>query len=153
MYHDRLEGWARTRKIWNQHAYSITNVNNDGSIPAQPARHWLNPELNTFRSNVANYFGDGPSPYAAPDLAVSQVSAVCDGSSLNISASVLNQGAAPVAGGLKVAFYRGNPASGGTLLGVTTLPTAHRRGHQRERHAHGGRAAAGWLRPDLHRRG
>jgi hypothetical protein len=124
VYHDRLEGWARTRSIWNQHAYSITNVNNDGSIPAQPARHWLKPKLNTFRSNVAGYFGEGESPYAAPDFVVSGVSAVCDGSTLNLSASVTNQGAASVAAGLKVAFYRGNPASGGTLLGVTTIPSA-----------------------------
>jgi HYR domain/FG-GAP-like repeat/CARDB len=118
VYHDRLEGWARTRSAWNQHAYSITNVNNGGSIPAHPVSHWLKPKLNTFHSNVAGYFGDGPNPYAAPDVAVSQVSAVCDGSTLNLSGTVTNHGAASVAAGLKVAFYRGNPASGGSLLGV-----------------------------------
>ncbi len=121
VYHDRLEGWARTRGMWNQHAYSITNVNNDGTIPAHPVSHWLKPKLNTFHSNVANYFGDGPSPYAAPDLTVSEVSAACDGSTLNLSATITNQGASPVASGLKVSFYRGSPASGGSLLGVTTI--------------------------------
>jgi hypothetical protein len=124
VYHDRLEGWARTRSMWNQHAYSITNINNDGSIPAHPVRHWLKPKLNTFRSNVANYFGDGPSPYAAADYTVSEVSAACDGSSLTIIARITNQGDTEVPPGLKVSFYRGNPASGGTLVGVTTLPTA-----------------------------
>ena len=123
VYHDRREGWARTRKIWNQHAYSITNVNNDGSIPAQPLRHWLQPKLNTFHSNVANHFGNGPSPYAAPDLAVSQVSAACDGSSLTIAGNVTNLGSAAVAAGLKVSFYRGAPGASGTLLGVTILPS------------------------------
>jgi len=123
VYHDRLEGWARTRPMWNQHAYSITNINNDGSVPAQPVRHWTKPKLNTFRSNVANYFGDGPSPYAAPDYTVSQLSALCDGSQLTINASITNQGDSPVAAGLKVAFYRGNPASGGTLLGTVTVPS------------------------------
>ncbi|WP_224240685.1 FG-GAP-like repeat-containing protein [Hyalangium gracile] len=122
VYHDRLEGWARTRGIWNQHAYSITNVNNDGTIPAQPVKHWQRPRLNTFRSNVANHFGDGDSPYAAADLTVSSASGACDGSTLNLSATITNQGATPVAGGLKVSFYRGNPASGGSLLGVTTVP-------------------------------
>jgi len=123
VYHDRLEGWARTRKMWNQHAYSITNVNNDGSIPAHPAPHWTQPRLNTFHSNVANHFGDGPSPYAAPDITVSQVSAVCGGSTLHITGTLTNQGAAAVAAGLKVAVYRGAPGSGGTLLGVTTFPS------------------------------
>jgi hypothetical protein len=124
VYHDRLEGWARTRGMWNQHAYSITNINNDGTIPAHPAIAWQKPKLNTFRSNAANYFGDGPSPYAAPDLAVSQVGAACDGSTLNLNASVTNQGDRAVAAGLKVSFYRGNPSAGGSLLGVTTVPTA-----------------------------
>ncbi|MBN1210785.1 MAG: VCBS repeat-containing protein [Myxococcaceae bacterium] len=123
VYHDRLEGWARTRRMWNQHAYSITNINNDGSIPTHPVKHWLQPKLNTFRSNVANYFGDGPSPYAAPDVAVSQAAAACTGGTLTISASVDNLGATSVAAGLKVAFYSGDPASGGALLGVATVST------------------------------
>ncbi|KFE68694.1 FG-GAP-like repeat-containing protein [Hyalangium minutum] len=123
VYHDRLEGWARTRGIWNQHAYSITNVNNDGTIPAHPVTYWTQPRLNTFHSNVANHFGNGESPYAAPDFAVSQVSASCDGSTLNIAGTIANQGDTAVAAGLKVAFYRGAPGSGGSLLGVTTVPS------------------------------
>jgi hypothetical protein len=122
VYHDKNEGWARTRGMWNQHAYSITNINNDGTIPAHPAISWQKPRLNTFRSNVANNFGDGPSPYAAPDLTLSEANAMCEGSTLNFSAVILNQGAAEVAGGLKVSFYRGNPAQGGSLVGMTTVP-------------------------------
>ena len=60
-----------------------------------------------------------PSPCAAADLLVSHVSATCDGSARSCSArGVTQQGRGPVAAGVKVAFYRGNPASGGTLLGV-----------------------------------
>jgi len=33
-YGDLEESWAPARPIWNQHAYSITNVNDDLSIPA-----------------------------------------------------------------------------------------------------------------------
>ncbi|PTL78327.1 FG-GAP-like repeat-containing protein [Vitiosangium sp. GDMCC 1.1324] len=125
VWHDKKEGWAGTRKIWNQHAYAITNVNNDGTIPAHPATNWLNPKLNNFRSNVANYFGEGPSPYAAADLVASDVTVSCDGyGSLVLGASVRNQGEAAVAAGVKVAFYKGNPASGGTLLGVATVTDA-----------------------------
>ncbi|AKJ04986.1 VCBS repeat protein [Archangium gephyra] len=125
VWHDKKEGWAGTRKIWNQHAYSITNVNNDGTIPSQPATNWLNPKLNNFRSNVANYFGEGPSPFVAPDLIASDVTTSCDGyGSLVLGARVRNQGEAAVAAGVKVAFYKGNPASGGTLLGVATVTDA-----------------------------
>ena len=34
------EPWAPARRYWNQHAYSFTNVNNDGSIPSSPTPNW-----------------------------------------------------------------------------------------------------------------
>ena len=52
VYGDRDNAWVGTRGIWNQHAYSITNVNDDGTIPAQPKANWLTPGLNNFRSNA-----------------------------------------------------------------------------------------------------
>ncbi|MET0403926.1 MAG: kelch repeat-containing protein, partial [Cystobacter sp.] len=56
------ENWRSARRIWNQHAYSITNINDDGTIPAQPVANWLSEGLNTFRSN-----GPGPGAgYCAP---------------------------------------------------------------------------------------
>ncbi|HEX8706394.1 MAG TPA: FG-GAP-like repeat-containing protein, partial [Myxococcaceae bacterium] len=125
VYHDRLEGWARTRRIWNQHAYSMTNVNNNGTIPAQPVSHWRRPKLNVFHSNAANYLGEGDNPYAAADLLSANVSAECgEGGTLLLSAQVRNEGESSVAPGIRVAFYRGNPASGGTLLGVATTSQA-----------------------------
>ncbi|HEX8433879.1 HYR domain-containing protein [Archangium sp.] len=125
VYHDKKEGWANTRRLWNQHAYSVTNVNDDGTIPSHPLTNWRIPALNTFRSNTAGYLGTGPSPYLAADLVASDVSTSCDGyGSLVLSARVRNQGEAPVAAGVKVAFYKGNPASGGSLLGVATVTDA-----------------------------
>lgn len=43
--------WADTRPIWNQHSYHVTNVNDDGSIPAVEAANWLTPGLNHYRQN------------------------------------------------------------------------------------------------------
>ena len=37
---DLNESWAPARKIWNQHGYHITNVNNDGSIPVTQTPNW-----------------------------------------------------------------------------------------------------------------
>ena len=68
--------------------------------------------------------GDVCDPCPAPaDLTTSEVTSTCDRATenLTLSAQVTNQGTAAIAAGLKVAFYQGNPAAGGTLLGVATL--------------------------------
>ena len=44
--------WAKARPIYNQVHYHVTNVNSDGTIPAQPAINWLTPGLNNFRVNI-----------------------------------------------------------------------------------------------------
>ena len=42
--------WSTTRQIWNQHTYHITNVNDDGTIPAYEANSW---EIyNNYRRNL-----------------------------------------------------------------------------------------------------
>jgi hypothetical protein len=123
VFRDRKDGWVNTRRIWNQHAYSVTNINDDGTVPAHPVANWLTPGLNTFRSNSQ---GTGvTSPFAAADVTVTAVSSACNPTSgtLTLSAQVFNQGDAAVSAGLRVAFYQGNPAAGGTLLGVATLPS------------------------------
>jgi choice-of-anchor A domain-containing protein len=123
VFRDKKDGWVNTRRIWNQHAYSVTNVNEDGAIPSNPVANWRTQGLNTFRSNSQ---GSGTtSPFAAPDLIASQVGASCDSTtqSLTLSARVTNQGDAASSAGLQVAFFQGNPAAGGTLLGVSTLPS------------------------------
>lgn len=51
--------WAPTRGVWNQHAYSITNVNDNGSIPQFQKPNWLQPGLNNFRMS-------GPMPIDFP---------------------------------------------------------------------------------------
>lgn len=42
--------WAAARPVWNQVMASVTNVGDDGSIPAVPVRNWL--ELDTFGTNA-----------------------------------------------------------------------------------------------------
>ncbi|MFT4974950.1 MAG: hypothetical protein ACI8S6_000833 [Myxococcota bacterium] len=54
--------WRPGRKIWNQHAYSITNINDDGSVPTDPEPNWLS--YNSFRSGDMEA-GDG---LAVPDF-------------------------------------------------------------------------------------
>ncbi|NMO23199.1 HYR domain-containing protein [Pyxidicoccus fallax] len=120
VFRDKKDGWVNTRPLWNQHAYSVTNVADDGSIPARPAINWRTPGLNTFRTNSQ---GTGTvKPFAAPDLVVGNVTAACDGEGgVTLGARVRNLGDAAASAGVRVAFYRGPPGANGTLLGVATV--------------------------------
>ncbi|MBK6923218.1 MAG: VCBS repeat-containing protein [Deltaproteobacteria bacterium] len=44
------ERWIQARRIWNQHAYHVTNVREDGTIPQHEPKSWQ--QLNTFRTNA-----------------------------------------------------------------------------------------------------
>lgn len=70
---DVNDNWAATRSIWNQHAYHIDNVNDDGSIPTIPTKSWLT--HNTFRLNkLQQCIGETPRPTTigepAPEITV-----------------------------------------------------------------------------------
>jgi RHS repeat-associated protein len=62
---DVLNLWKRTRRIWNQHAYHVTHVNEGGVIPVVETPHWLVPGLNAFRTNA---LGEGTSGDAADEF-------------------------------------------------------------------------------------
>ncbi len=47
---DQQDRWIQARRIWNQHAYYVTNVREDGTIPQHVAPSWR--ALNTFRTNA-----------------------------------------------------------------------------------------------------
>ncbi|CAN5740534.1 hypothetical protein BH11MYX2_BH11MYX2_18570 [soil metagenome] len=48
--HDSQDRWVATRRIWNQHSYHVTNVREDGTIPAHEEPSWSH--LNSFRVNA-----------------------------------------------------------------------------------------------------
>ncbi|MCH9688164.1 MAG: VCBS repeat-containing protein, partial [Deltaproteobacteria bacterium] len=47
---DAEDRWIQARRIWNQHTYHVTNVREDGTIPAFEPPSWA--ELNTYRTNA-----------------------------------------------------------------------------------------------------
>jgi hypothetical protein len=59
---DRDSSWRRGFPIWNQHAFHITNIEEDGTVPRVAERNWL--VYNNFRSSDLSS-NDG---LAAPDL-------------------------------------------------------------------------------------
>lgn len=107
VYRDANDLWVRSRQIWNQHAYAVTHVNEDGTIPQTSVwpNNWDDPLLNNFRQNVpgdpnANALGDttaGPSE-----------SFLCAGDTATLRVEICNRGATAVPAGIPVGFYDGN---------------------------------------------
>ncbi|MBN1206708.1 MAG: DUF5011 domain-containing protein [Myxococcaceae bacterium] len=124
VYGDSQNGWVNTRRIWNQQAYGVVNIEEDGSVPPHPDTNWNTPGLNTFRANLQ--LPGVTLPVPGPDLVISEVMAACHAASerIMLQATVHNQGEAEAAAGLPVAFYEGDPETGGALLGVGSLAEA-----------------------------
>jgi len=99
VYGDAGDNWVNTRRIWNQHAYSISHINEDGSVPRTPSNSWTT--HNTFRLNAQ---GEGDE-LLAPDLVADDAITLADECDLAIGVWVANTGATPVRAGLPVTFY------------------------------------------------
>ncbi|GAB4216245.1 MAG: VCBS repeat-containing protein [Sandaracinaceae bacterium] len=102
VYRDGRDGWAGSRRIWNQHAYHVTNVNDDGTIPrtSEVMPNWSTPGLNNFRQNVQGTLGDG-----GPDLTIQSVSAVClMDDRTRMEATMCNRGTVFLDTGIQVVF-------------------------------------------------
>lgn len=97
--------WVATRRIWNQHAYHIGNVDELGNIPSQEDPSWLT--HNTYRLNALTNI----PPTAAPDLIGEDASVSSDGCTfVSFDVWVTNGGAVLVGSGIPVSFYAINGA-------------------------------------------
>ncbi len=124
VYRDVLDRWADSRPLWNQHAYSITNIDDDGKIPATKdwKQNFLDPKLNNYR---ANRQGD-KSANLLPDItgALTQGD-VCqlNGDKVVLTGKVCNRGLRVVGANMPATFYKGPPADGRVLcVSYTTGP-------------------------------
>jgi hypothetical protein len=101
---DTVDRWIAARPIWNQHAYSVTNVDAAGKVPAtsQWQRNWAQPGLDNFRANMP---ADLAAPRAEADLTVRQATVACDAAGPIVSAEVCNRGNQPAAAGVPIAVY------------------------------------------------
>jgi hypothetical protein len=114
--------WIATRGIWNQHAYHITNVNDDGTIPAHETDNWE--VFNNYRTQV------GEGSFNVPDLAPSLLPLSCEDGGAQLRVVVGNGGGASAPPGVPVTFY--DLDTGG--VPVTTIQT-------------GTELEPGWLEP------
>ncbi len=125
---DAAETWMSTREIWNQHAYHITNVDDDGAIPRSPDINW--DSYNNFRSGDL-HAADGTS---APDL-VPEILGLCedecDEGTLWIHARLRNEGMATARSGLEIALLDSSGAELDRLEWTDALRTGRASSSQR----------------------
>jgi hypothetical protein len=107
--------WVRTRRVWNEHAYHITNVEEDGTIPTREPANWTQPGLNNFRQNK-----QPGKEFAAPDAVVSLQPACGDPTEL--VAVVRNLGEAALPAGVRVKL---TAVKGADVTALAEGTTAH----------------------------
>ncbi len=119
VYGDANDSWVRTRRVWNQHAYHVTNIENSGAVSSPEDASWGPKGFNNYRQST-----QGKAVYNAPDLAVDLAASILQcPTSVGLVATVKNQGSLGASAGVTVRFYQGvSPA--GILVGqaVTTKP-------------------------------
>ena len=102
VYGDLDHSWPPGRQVWNQHAYSITNVDDDLGLPAGQAANWE--DFNNFRS------GDAGLPPSAWRDAVPEVVETCleeCPDRIVIWVRVRNEGTEAIEAGLPIAVRAG----------------------------------------------
>lgn len=102
IYGDEDESWAPARQVWNQHGYSITNINDDLSVPVTAEQNFT--LYNSWHSAL-----DGMS---RDDLTMDLEGEIlglcqddCDQGVLRVAGWVLNRSEEPLAAGVPVALY------------------------------------------------
>jgi hypothetical protein len=120
VYRDARDRWASSRTIWNQHAYHVTNVNEDGTIPrtSEVLPNWEDDTLNNFRQNVQGSLGETPGP----DLTIQSIVAVCEGEGTAMRATLCNRGIVFLDTGIQVVFEQ--IADDGTRTRLCELRTS-----------------------------
>jgi len=101
--------WVRTRRVWNQHTYHVTNVDEDGHIPQTEIDNWKVNGLNNYRQNK-----QPGGEFSAPDAVVT-VTPLCYTEQLSLAGVVRNIGQAVLPPGQTVTFYAGSAPSGTEL--------------------------------------
>jgi hypothetical protein len=105
---DTSDLWVSARRIWNEHAYHVTNVLESGGIPVREPESWRDyggREYNTYRSQPRS-FGTAPNLQVVR-IQVSSPDAACGtlGSRLSIAIRIRNAGDVRVGADIPVALF------------------------------------------------
>lgn len=112
--------WIPTRKVMNQHSYSITNINDDLTVPRLQQNNAEFPAINSFISQ-SPLFDESWNPQfiPVPDLTI-EIDTIkfceIDPNKFTVVFEVCNQGSKKTQGNIPVTFYSGDPWAGGTRI-------------------------------------
>lgn len=120
VYGDVNDSWAPARQLWNQHAYSITNINDDLSVPTEATPNF------TIYNNWHAAQAVPPGAVIGDELQ-SEILEICeddcDEGTLWVTARMLNAGSEEVPAGLSLALYK-RTGDGPVLLDTATTSSA-----------------------------
>ncbi|GEM_PF-409588 len=121
VYADANHKWVRTRKVWNQHSYHVTNINDDGSIPQHEEANWLNKRLNNYRQNVQPT-GVYNQPNFVPGVLVEDRTA-CDQTPPmdGFEATIANIGGLDITSDIYISFYIEDTSGNQYYVGTSTI--------------------------------
>ena len=136
VYKSNNQPWVPARKVWNQHGYHVTNINDDLTVPRVQQSN-QNPFFDGRYNNflVQTAIGGGPEgaiTYPAPDAIIDAAMGVnglplidfsdCP-NTITITLRVDNEGSSPLPASTPVTFYAGDPrVSSPAIITTTTLP-------------------------------
>ena len=128
---DRDNGWVPGREVWNQHAFSIFNVNDDLAVPTYNQPNW--PEYNSYRSSDQRLNnGDGANLVDAVPVQVDVCEIECDQGTVQVTLRAANQGLADAPDGVAWSLYAVDEAGERTLLEALSAETVLRSGYTTE---------------------
>ena len=125
VYRDKLDRWASSRNLWNQHAYSITNINDDGTIPktSEWKQNFLDPKLNNFRQNRQGTTSNDLADITG-SLDPANACQLTMGGGILFHGQICNRGLRGVAASMPATFYLGGGEAGPTGPAVCQTVTA-----------------------------
>jgi hypothetical protein len=121
IYRDVNDSWAPARTVWNQHAYAITNIHDDLSVPTDAEDPWL--AFNSWHSAMDREPSDG----GLVDDVEAEIVGVCDDDCgdagvVYVVGRLLNKSSRELPSGIPVTLYA--RAASGALTTVETRSTA-----------------------------
>ena len=114
---DLDNSWMSGRPVWNQHAYSITNVEDDVGIPATPETNWV-AGYNSFRSgDITPVSGSGLADIEVQILDVCEED--CSAGALTVWIAAENAGTMDLTESFNIEIFAETDAG---AVSVYTLP-------------------------------
>lgn len=145
VYESANKPWLPARKVWNQHAYFVTNVNDDLTIPRVQQLHHLvftqntpckqGPDrpYNAFMTQAIYRDATGCPSQPVPNLAITPTSSgqmidytpySCLADSIQTTFRYTNRARSVINKTVQISFYQGDPTvepTGATLLGTKAV--------------------------------